>query len=307
MQRLGEDDLSGYVLGEDDPELVHLCLPERFEQERRCETVIGFKDPRRRDGELLQPARFDETWARSQEQRVGPYAWAGQYQQRPEPRGGGIIKRDSWRIYGPDDPIAVKLKFPAFSYVVASLDTALTEKEQNDPSAMVVLGVWTNPDTGFQQVMLVYAWQDRLELHDLVQRTKHVADKYRVDCLLIENKAAGHSVEQELRRLFQRNEWGVVMTDPTPHGAKVSRVHSISHLFFEGMVHRPNTEWGLMVEDQMAIFPRGAHDDLVDAMSGGLRYLRDNGILSRRQEQREMERGLAQYRGRGATKALYAA
>lgn len=304
MQRLGEDDLSGHLLSNDE-DVVHLCLPLRFEDERRCVTVLGIEDPRKRDGDLLWPARFDEAWAREQESKVGPFAWAGQYQQRPEPRGGGIIRREAWRMYGPDDPIAMKLKFPPFSYVVASLDTAFTGKEENDPSALVILGVWAHPDTGFQQVMLVYAWRDRLTLHDLVRRVAHTCDKYRVDGLLIENKAAGLDVQSEIMRMYMRTDWSVVMTDPTR--SKEARAHSVTHLFDEGMVHRPNTEWGLMVEDECAVFPRGRHDDLVDATVAGLRYLRDAGILSRKQEQRERERDLAAYRGKSSTRALYAA
>jgi predicted phage terminase large subunit-like protein len=306
MQRLGEDDLSGHLInGEED--FVHLCLPLRYDEGRRCVTVLGIEDRRKRDGELLWPERFDETWARSQEEFVGPYAWANQYQQLPVPRGGGIIRREAWRMYGPDDPIAMKLKFPPFSYVVASLDTAFTGKEENDPSALVILGVWAHPDTGFQQVMLVYAWRDRLTLHELVRRVAHTCDKYRVDGLLIENKASGLDVQSEMMRMYQRTDWSVVMTDPTRAGSKEARAHSVTHLFDEGMVHRPNTEWGLMVEDECAVFPRGRHDDLVDATVAGLRYLRDAGILSRKQEQRERERDLAAYRGKSSTRALYAA
>jgi hypothetical protein len=59
----------------DTPDVVHLCLPERFEEGRRCVTVLGFRDPREREGELLWPQRFDEAWARQQEADVKPYAW----------------------------------------------------------------------------------------------------------------------------------------------------------------------------------------------------------------------------------------
>ena len=311
-QRLGEDDIFGYLLSKEE-DFVHLCLPARYESARHCETEIGFSDPRTEEGELLWPERFGEQWAREQEASIGAYAWSGQFLQRPEPRGGGIIKRAWWKLYGPDDPVASGVRFPPFSFVLASLDTAYTAKEANDPSALVIMGVWTNVDTGYQNVMLVYAWEAHLELPDLVRRVKYTCDKYRIDRLLIENKAAGHPVEQELSNMFARENWGITFTNPGRSSSggrqdKEARLHSISHLFEEGMVHRPNTQWAVAVEDQVSIFPRAQRDDYVDCLSAGLRWLRDNGLLHRKVEQRAIETELEQYRGgRATSRPLYAA
>ena len=215
------------------------------------------------------------------------------------------MKAELWKQYGPDDPYGMKL--PPMNYVVASLYTAFTEKEENDASALVILGVWTDRDTGFENVMLIYAWQDRLALHDLVTRVKHTCDKYRIDTLLIENKASGIDVHHEMMRLYARHDWGVTFCDPTRAGSKSARAHSVSHLLEEGMVYAPNTEWAEMVQTQCMLFPKGSHDDLVDSLVQGLRYLRDNGLLARRAEQRAAERDAETYKGRGARKALYAA
>lgn len=307
MQRLGEDDLSGHLLTNDYDSIVHLFLPERYESDRRCVTSLGFEDYRRRDGELLWPQRFDEAWAKQQESDVGAFAWAGQYQQRPEPRGGGIIKREWWNIYGPTDPIKDKLKFPAFSFVIACLDTALTEETKNDPSALVLLGVWQDPNTGFQQVMLVFAWRRWRQLHDLATEVAHTCDKYRVDRLIIENRSIGQPIYDELRRLWGKRDWGMELIEATSRvrGGKEIRANSVTHLFEEGMIHRPNTDWALMVEDECSVFPRGAHDDLVDCVVHGLRWLRDAGILSRKVEQRQKELAMERYSGRSDRKALY--
>lgn len=329
MQRLGETDLSAHLLRKDTG-LVHLMLPAEFETDRRCSTAIGFTDYRESDGELLWPQRFDRAWAqrtKSADQGVGDYAWAGQYQQRPNQRGGGILKRDWWQPYGPWrdgrgevrltatpttdwsemlDPVECGLKFPSFSYVLASLDTAFTEEKANDPSALLVLGVWSDPDTGYQQVMLVYAWQRWLTLNELAIQVDMTCDKYRVDKLLIENKASGHSLMQEMHRLFAAKDYAVQFTDPTRKGEKEARANSITPIFQERMIHRPNTDWGQMVEDQAALFPRDMHDDLVDALVQGVRFLRDTGLLSRKVEQRRREAALEEYRGKSAEKPLYA-
>jgi hypothetical protein len=216
QQRLGEDDLSGHILEKNIGEWTHLCLPMRYEADRSFVTVIDWKDPRTTEGELLWPERFGEEEVRVLEATMGPWAAAGQLQQRPEPKGGGVIKREWWKTW--EEPA-----FPPMDFILASLDTAYTEKTINDFSALTVWGVFSSAtkampgriidtdgrpvyiDRSFTDpapnVMLMTAWQEHLELHDLVTKTAETCKKLKVDMLLIENKAAGISVAQEIRRL----------------------------------------------------------------------------------------------------------
>jgi predicted phage terminase large subunit-like protein len=92
MQRQHEGDLTGHVLESQEP-YVHLCLPHLYESDHPTptRTCVDFKDPRTKEGEPLYPARFPDTSLRSLEQRMGRYSWAGQGQQRPTPKGGGLI------------------------------------------------------------------------------------------------------------------------------------------------------------------------------------------------------------------------
>jgi predicted phage terminase large subunit-like protein len=132
-------------------------------------------------------------------------------------------------------------------------------------------------------LFLAYAWQARLELHDLVQKVASSCRQFKVDRLLIENKAAGYSVSQELRRLYGHEDWAVQLVDPKGQD-KLARLYSISHLFEEGLVHAPNMKWAEEVITQVSQFPKGKHDDLVDTVSMGVKYLRDTGILVRQPE-----------------------
>ena len=93
MQRLHEADISGEALALD-MGYVHLNLPMEFEPDRRCVTRIGFKDPRTQEGELLNPGRFSAKTVAQLKNDLGEYAYAGQYQQRPVPREGGLFKRE---------------------------------------------------------------------------------------------------------------------------------------------------------------------------------------------------------------------
>lgn len=97
MQRLHEDDVSGHILA-NDLGYEHLCLPMEFESDRRCTTSIGFTDPRTEEGELLFPERFPKEVVDRDKKVMGAFAVAGQFQQRPAPRGGGFFHWDRVEI-----------------------------------------------------------------------------------------------------------------------------------------------------------------------------------------------------------------
>jgi predicted phage terminase large subunit-like protein len=318
QQRLHEDDVSGVALSRE-MGYTHLMIPMEHDPSRHCVTVLGideegeevkWEDPRTEDCELAWPERFTKGVCDDLKRDKGPHAWAGQYMQSPEPRGGAIIKRNFWQLW--NEP-----SFPNFEFIVASLDTAYTAKEENDASALTVWGVfrenqdvlvgteglWMPRDQksqvvkaseGNPRLMLMWAWQERLEFHELIQRVIDTCTiskeskghpQFKVDRLLIESKAAGQSVGQELHRMFRSSgQLGIDLLDPTRYGDKVARVHAIQHLFADGMVFAPDKAWADMVIDQCAIFPKGSRDDLVDSTSQAMRYLRDTGFALQRKE-----------------------
>jgi len=292
QQRLAENDLTGHVIEKDVGEWTHLCLPMKYEADRSFVANIGWKDPRTEEGELLWPDRFGTKEVYGLERSLGPFMSAGQLQQRPEPAGGGVIKREWWLTWG-------EKAYPPMDYILASLDTAYTEKTENDYSALTVWGVFSGDvvarsvktEDGVERaytqqhprVMLMTAWAERLELHELVNKAADTCRSMKVDRLLIENKAAGISVAQEIRRLFGHEDWAVMLIDPKSQD-KLSRLYSIQHLFAEGMVFSPDRAWADKVITQVGAFPRGKHDDLVDTVSQALRHMRELGMLTRGEE-----------------------
>ena len=99
LQRSHQNDIAGYVLREETGEdWVHLNLPTRYEKDRHCKTVIGWEDPRKEEGELLNPKRFNNKSITKLEKVLGIYGTAGQLQQRPSPRGGGLFKVENFVI-----------------------------------------------------------------------------------------------------------------------------------------------------------------------------------------------------------------
>ena len=301
MQRLHEEDVSGIIL-EKDLGYDHIMLPMRYDPARAMPTALGYEDPRELDGELLFPQRFPVEVVDRDEKAMGPYATAGQFQQTPEPRGGGIIKREWWQLWDHD-------VYPPMDYVIASLDTAYTEKTENDMSALTVWGIFSS-DTIAQptrrvarngtlydeainvgrsyaeqhpKLVMINAWAERLPLHELVTKVATTCQRMRVDLLLIEGKASGISVAQELRRLYGGEDFGVQLINPGAQD-KMARLYSVQHLFAEGMIYAPDRAWSDKVITQCAQFPRAKHDDLVDTVSQALRHLRSSGLLTRATE-----------------------
>jgi predicted phage terminase large subunit-like protein len=300
MQRLHEDDLTGHILASGDSSWVHLMLPMRYEPERATilyPNAIGWSDPRTQDGELLTPERYDEISVDRLEKQLGPFGAAGQLQQRPEPKGGGILKREWWQDWD-------KETYPEVEFVIAAVDTAYTTKEENDFSAMTVWGVY-HDDNDVPKLMLMNAWKARHELHDLVERIATTARKFKVDHLLIENKASGISVAQEIRRLYEYEDFSVQLIDPK--GAdKVARAYSIQHIFAEGIVYAPQAfSWADMVITDCSSFPKGKHDDIVDTVTMALRYLRNTGMITRGAERTAETAESMRFKGNAGDKPLY--
>lgn len=314
QQRLNERDVTGHILTKDVGDWTHLMLPMRFEPERRIYTTlmpatedepeIVWTDPREEEGQLLWPERFGEDEVSELERTLGPYGAAGQLQQRPQPAGGGIIKRTWWMPY--DKP-----NFPELSVAVGSVDLAFTSKKENDFSAMTCWGVWRDggdttavtvrdirgqitrevkaeKDADVPKIILTNAWADRLEFHELIDKIIMTARESRLDILLIENKGPGISVAQEIKRLCGMEEFQVRLVDPGDLD-KVARLHSVVHLFAEGLVYAPTKigdpdtwrVWADRVITEVESFPKGQHDDLVDTVSQAISYMRKHGMIER--------------------------
>ncbi len=302
MHRLHENDLTGYVLSEDD-DWVHLKLPAEYDSTRKCVTVLDWEDPRTEDGELLWPAKWGEIelapFKRS------PYLWSGQYMQSPTPRGGGIIKIYYWQ----DWPAEI---YPPCEYVLASLDTASTEKEENDASALTVWGIFRD-SVGNPKAILMYAWEGRLELHDLVFLVGMLCSveghaeidliravalfnkgeikveellRFPVMRLLVEAKHNGHSVAHELIRLFgHAGNFSVELIDTKVWGDKVARLIATEPLFADEMIYAPNRQFAERVINNVAAAPKTTKWDTPDSMTQALLYMRRTGLLLRKEEQ----------------------
>lgn len=330
MQRVHEGDLSGHILASDTG-YVHFCVPMSYVPcqhinawvDDKVKTFIGediddiddddifWMDRRSEDGELLWPDRFPASEVFKLEKELGPYAYAGQYQQEPAPRGGGIIRREWWRPWDKkacEEHGAKENTYPGFEYILAALDTAYTEKEENDPSALSIWGIFRDT-AGNPKVFLMFCWQERMLLHELVSRVGADCRSFKIDRLIIEDKAAGHSVSQELARLFGTFDFGIELINPRTgfikSPDKVARLQTVVHLFAEGLIYAPDKEWSDEMIKQCALVPRAVHDDLADTCSMALLYLRRAGWALKKEEVAFETEDETRYRPRAG--ALYPA
>jgi predicted phage terminase large subunit-like protein len=303
QQRLHMEDITGHILSNSSEDWTHLCFPMRYDSSRACPADI-----RTEDNELLWPERFGEMEVSELEKRLGPVGTAGQLQQIPQNRGSSIVSPDMWM----DWP---HRHTPPLDYIVASLDTGMTEKEESDNSALVVLGSFQaggsivgDESRGYDfiagqdmfneegesrievttatvpKIMLLHAWQAKIGVPELARRVLETCLKFKVHVLLIENKAHGHAVNQTLREILAQKPFSIVMFDPRKYGDKTARLYSVQHLFAEGLIYAPiEKAWADMVIQDVSAFPRGAHDDLTDALGQGLHHMRQCGFAAMRE------------------------
>jgi predicted phage terminase large subunit-like protein len=114
-----------------------------------------------------------------------------------------------------------------------------------------------------------------MEFPELKKRALEMYKEWEPDTLLVEKKAAGAPLIYELRRM------GIPISEYTPFKGsdKIARVNAVSDLFASGMVWRPETRWAEEVVEEMASFPNGDNDDLVDSSSQALLRFRQGGFI----------------------------
>lgn len=256
MQRLHADDLTGHLLAKGGWE--HLCIPGVAE----VKTVIDFGRVKvtREPGDVLHPARESREAIDRQKIEMGSYAFAGQYQQRPAPAEGGILKLHWFGRY--DKPEE------KYNRIVQSWDTAYKKGAHNDPSCCLTFG---ERDDGHD---LLHAMVGRMEYPELKATMMRHAGEWNADAVLIEDKASGQSLLQDVRKETQ-----LPLIAIEPHGDKITRAVAVSAMIEAGKVRLPrHAAWLTDFEGEIMHFPNGTHDDQVDGLSQYLDWIRQRVI-----------------------------
>ena len=197
--------------------------------------------------------------------------WMAQYQQDPTSDVSAIIKREWWKIWEQDDP-------PYCEFTIQSWDTAFLKTERADYSACTTWGIfYTDDDTGTPQanIILLNAFKKRMEFPELKETAYEEYMEWQPDSLIVEAKAAGAPLVFELRAR------GIPVQEFTPSRGndKIARLNAVADIFASGRVWVPNTNWAEELVEEVASFPAGEHDDMVDSMTQALLRFRKGGFL----------------------------
>ncbi len=196
---------------------------------------------------------------------------------------GKVVSRDMFRLWPANKP------FPKFEYIIQSYDCAFTDKQYNDPTAMTTWGVF-KPMDGPMSVLLIDCWAEHLTFPALKPKVLEEwrvsygegKDAKRPDLILVEDKAAGISLVQELRQMhLPVRPWNPGNAD------KMTRLQITASIFTTGRVWLPESsvragyvkDWAEGFLSQLCSFPDSAHDDYVDSATQAIRLLKDMGFL----------------------------
>ena len=197
--------------------------------------------------------------------------WMAQYMQQPTSEVSAIVKREWWKYWDKEDP-------PACEFIIQSWDTAFLKSERADFSACTTWGIfYQEDDTGALQanIILLNSLKKRMEFPELKMKAFQEYKEWEPDAIIVEAKASGAPLIFELRAM------GIPVQDFTPSKGndKISRLNAVSDLFASGRVWVPETRWAEELVEEVASFPSGEHDDLVDSMTQALMRFRKGGFL----------------------------
>ena len=195
--------------------------------------------------------------------------WQAQYQQNPVGNESAIVKRDWWKWWEKDDP-------PVCEFILQSWDTAFEKTQRADYSAGTTWGIFACEEDNFApNIILLNTYKKRVEFPDLKRDVLKEYNEYEPDALIVEKKASGAPLIQELRAA------GIPVQEFTPGKGqdKIARLNAVSDIIASGKVWVPRTRWAEELVDEVAAFPSGEHDDLVDATTLALLRFRQGGFL----------------------------
>ena len=251
MQRIHEDDPTGIVLAKNWG-WDHLMLPMRFEESRRCVTSLGIADWRTYEGELLFPERFPEKVVSELEDVLGEYAAAGQLQQRPAPREGGMFKVDKIEIvsHAPAGGVMVRGWDLAASKGATSPYTAGGKLLLAPDGYLYIMDMRRKRASPFEAEAMIdlSCDQDGLDVRQSIPQ---------------DPGQAGVAQKQHMAKKFG----GKNFRFSTERGSKEQRAVPLSSQVDAGMVRMVKGDWNSALVEEMRNFPNGRYKDQVDALT----------------------------------------
>ena len=235
-------------------------------------------------GNPLWPEFWDKDELLGVKASLSPTKWNAQWQQNPTSEEVALIKRDWWRTWEKED-------IPPVSYILQSFDTAFSKKETSDYTAITTWGVFDPEEDGTEHIILLDAKKGRFNFPELKGEAMEQYDYWEPDMVLIEAKASGMPLADELLRI------NIPVTTYSPGRRKrgggvdkTTRMHMVAPIFEAGRVWAPDKKFAEDVIEECAAFPNGEHDDLCDSMTMALIRFREGSLVVLEQEEDDIYR-----------------
>lgn len=264
MQRVHEGDLTGHILAREHSDWTHLCLPARYESDHvtPTRTPLDFTDPRVEDGEPLWPERYGHVQLSELERTLGSYGAAGQLQQRPAPRAGGMFKRQWFEIVEASPIDAVRVRYWDKAATANGGDYSAGCKMSQGPD-----GVFYIEDMSRGQ----WSSAERNAIIRQIAETDHLASPHSPPTIWMERE--GGSGGKESAELSIRELAGYPIYTEHPTGSKEVRANPLAAQCEAGNVKLVKGDWNEAFLHELTAFPNGKNDDQVDASSGAFNKL----------------------------------
>ena len=193
--------------------------------------------------------------------------WISLYQQEPVALDGVIFKRGHFKEWEDDADI------PTFEMVIVSADTAFSEKTTADFSVLQAWGIFKRKqseeeDGEVYNAILLANRKGNWSYPDLKKNVFKIKKDFNPDVFIVEKKASGQSLIQELRLS------NLPIKEFMPDRDKISRAHAVTPILDAERVWLPKRRWAEALQAECFQFPRGEHDDQVDALTQALLYIK---------------------------------
>lgn len=260
------DDLTGRVVKD-------MAMNEGSDQYEVVEFPAIIETEDKRTGATIQKALWPEFYdlpALLRTKASMPlFQWNAQYQQNPTSEEASVIKREWWKTWEKEEP-------PPCEYLIMSLDSAAETHTRADFTALTTWGVFNNEEEGAYHIILLNSIKKRVEFPELKRLAQEEYDEWEPDAFIVEKKSSGVALYQEMRRM------GLPVQEFTPHrgsGDKLARLNSVADIVASGLVWVPQSRWAEELVEEVAAFPFGSHDDLVDSTVMALMRFRQGGFI----------------------------
>ena len=249
MQRIHENDLSGFLIGhESRMKYKHICIPAELSKDLKPTALEDNYD----ENGLFWSDRFSRDILDDYKQALGSYGYAGQLMQTPTPIDSGMIKIDWFKIDNTK-------YFDEKTVVDFVIDPAYTANEKNDPSALLA---YTFRENKWQIIDCINVRKEFPDLIKFIQQWVVKNGYTNRSRIYVEPKASGKSIVQTLKKETGLN----VREDKPPSKDKVARVSDVSASLESGRVSLLKGKWNEEFLNQLVRFPAAKHDDMVDCL-----------------------------------------